>query len=127
MSRSAMHSAVPILASLDIRVTVAFYVDRLGFACRHEAVGEYAILQRDGIEIHFWPCDDPDIAANTACRVGVTGIDALYEEYAERRVLRPDCVVRSTPWGTREFEVFDPHGNLITFHERLDASGGPRD
>ena len=117
MSKSTMHVAVPILASLDIAATVRFYTEALGFTCRFQSPGEYAIILRDDIEIHFWSCDNPDIAANTACRVWVLSIDALYEEYSGRGVLRPDCELRETPWGTREFEVFDPHNNLVTFFE----------
>jgi hypothetical protein len=104
---------------MDIATTVAFCTEKLGFTCRHQSPGEYAIVQRDGIEIHFWPCGDANIAANTACRVGVAGIVALYEEYSRQRVLRPDCKLQDTPWRTREFEVFDPHNNLITFYEEL--------
>ena len=123
MSELTMYAAVPILASLDIATTVRFYTECLGFTCRFESQGVYAILQRDGIEIHFWPCDDANIAANTACRVGVTGIAALYEEYSRRGVLRADSQVKETPWQTREFEVFDPHSNLITFFERTTDPG----
>lgn len=112
-----MQVAVPILASLDIPATVKFYTERLGFTCEFQLPGDYASIQRDGIEIHFWPCADANIAASTACRVGVSGIAALYEEYLQRGVLRPDCVLHDTPWDTREFEVFDPHSNLITFFE----------
>jgi catechol 2,3-dioxygenase-like lactoylglutathione lyase family enzyme len=117
MNKSTMQVAVPILAPLDIAATVRFYTEELGFICRHQSPGEYAILQRDEIEIHFWPCDNAEIAANTACRVGVLGIDALYDEYSKRGVLRSDCELQETPWGTREFEVFDPHNNLVTFFE----------
>ncbi len=125
--RSTLRTAVPVLPSLDVAATVAFYTTALGFACRHHATGEYAILRRDEIEIHFWYCDDPRLAENSACRVGVTGVESLREECAARRILRPDCAVRETPWGTREFEVFDPHGNVLTFYERSDAPPGPRD
>jgi catechol 2,3-dioxygenase-like lactoylglutathione lyase family enzyme len=112
-----MNRAVPILASLDIAATVAFYTDSLGFNCRYQAPGEYAIIQRDDIEIHFWPCNDAYIAGNTACRVAVTDIDGLYAEYLAHGILRPDSKVSETPWGSREFEIFDPHHNLITFFE----------
>jgi len=122
VTRARLHTAVPVLASLDIAATVDFYTKSLGFACRHRSPGEYAIVERDGIEIHFWPCGDPRVAVNTGCRVGVEGIAALFEEYSALRALRSDCAVRATPWGTREFEVVDPHGNLITFYEESGAA-----
>lgn len=118
MSRATMHTAIPILASLDISATVRFYTGTLGFTCRLEVPGEYAIIERDAIEIHFWACAEAHVAENTACRIRVTDIAMLYEEYALRKALRADSRVESKPWGTREFEVFDPDGNLITFVER---------
>jgi hypothetical protein len=116
MNRATLRVAVPMLASLDIGVTVRFYTESLGFTCRFQSP-EYAIVQRDDIEIHFWPCGDPNIAANTACRVAVLGISDLYVEYSKRSILRPDCKVHETTWQTREFEVFDPHNNVVTFFE----------
>lgn len=118
MSKATMNVAVPILASLDIPKSITFYTEALGFTCRFQSPGEYAIIQRDDIEIHFWPCNDAYIAGNTACRIAVTSIDSLFAEYSAQGVLRPDCKVTDTPWSTREFEVFDPHHNLITFFER---------
>ena len=117
MNRATLRVAVPMLASLDIGVSVGFYTEALGFTCRFQSPGEYAIVQRDDVEIHFWPCDDPNIAANTACRVAVLGISDLYEEYSKRGILRPDCKLHETTWQTREFEVFDPHTNVVTFFE----------
>jgi hypothetical protein len=89
-------AAVPILASLDIAETVKFYTEGLGFTCRFQSPGEYAIFQRDAIEIHFWPCSDSNIAANTACRVRTSGIEALYNEYSPKGVLRSDCRIEET-------------------------------
>ena len=43
---------IPILASLDIAETRDFYVGRLGFACDY-AEGDYLIVKRDDMEIHF--------------------------------------------------------------------------
>jgi hypothetical protein len=56
-------AAIPKLASLDIERTVAFF-ERLGFA-RKAAYPDYAIIERDGVEIHFWLCADPRIPKET--------------------------------------------------------------
>jgi hypothetical protein len=64
MSNPTLNTAVPILASLDITTTVRFYTQDLGFTCRFESQGEYAILQRGSIELHFWPCG---IEAHRSC------------------------------------------------------------
>ncbi len=74
---------IPILASLDIAETEAFYRDRLGFTVdRH---GEaYLLARRDDMEIHFWLTDRRIFAEHTACYVRGGQVVALYEEYRRR-------------------------------------------
>lgn len=114
-----LQRAVPVLASLDLEATQQFYAQRLGFAAV-AAYPDYAIVARDGVEIHFWLTDDPHIAENTSCRVDVTGVDALYEEMLAANVVHPNGHLADQPWGVREFVVVDHDGNLIKFGERVD-------
>lgn len=111
-----LQRAIPILASLDLEATQRFYVDRLGFTAG-SVHPDYAIVERDGIEIHFWLTDDVDIPKQTACYVRVTGIDALHEEFAAQKVVHPNGPLADRPWGQREFAVLDGDGNLIRFGE----------
>ncbi len=116
MTSVQMHTAIPVLLSLDVAATARFYTTRLGFRCRYETPGR-AILQRDGVEIHFTKCEEQRLVNWSACRVGVTGVDALYEEYSQQGVLHPKSTLHDTDYGTREFGIIDPHGALITFYE----------
>lgn len=118
--QTQLEHAVPILASLDIEKTVEFYSSKLGFETTYAAPGEYAIVQRDTVQIHFWKCDDKGIPAVTACRVGVSGISSLYEELRATRVIHPNGTLGPRPWGTNEFAVIDGDGNCITFFERAE-------
>ena len=43
---------IPVLASLDIAESQAFYQDQLGFAA--ERHGDYLLIRRNRMEIHFW-------------------------------------------------------------------------
>ena len=88
---SLIRSTVPVLASLDIAESAAFYAERLGFG-EQLRTGDYLIVARDGCEIHFWLCPDRAVAEQTSCYV------------------RGD---------TRELYVIDPHGNLLKFGEPL--------
>ena len=36
-------------------------------------------------------------------------------------IVHPNAPLTSKPWGTMEFAILDPDGNLITFHEDADA------
>lgn len=119
-TENRLEHAVPILASLDIEKTVEFYSSRLGFETMYAAPGEYAIVQRDTVQIHFWKCDDKSIPELTACRVGVSGISSLYEELRGTQVIHPNGSLGRRPWGTTEFAVIDGDGNCITFFERAE-------
>ncbi len=109
----AIHSTIPVLASLDIGESREFFVERLGFACTLE-MPDYLVVVREGCEVHFWRCNDPKIAQNTSCYVrGDT--EALHAEFVQRGLQLAPPAVRS--WGMKELYVTDPHGNLMKFGE----------
>lgn len=93
-----------------------------GFETVHHATQEYLIIKRDKIKIHFWYCRERHIAENTACRVRVSHIEALYKECALRGIFHPNGKIADMLWGNREFGVCDSHGNLIEFYEELEAN-----
>lgn len=104
--------AIPVLASLDLDETVAFYEDSLGFSV--ERYGDYVIAKRDRMELHFWLTDRRDYAENTSCYIRGGQVPALYEDFRARNVERlSDFTMR--PWNMKEFYVHDPHGNLLRF------------
>lgn len=109
--------AVPVLASLDVRRSIDFFVQHLGFAEVHAEQGVYGIVERDKVEVHFWACDDRRIAEATGCRILVNGINALYAHCHDAGVVHPNAPLGDRPWGTHEFAVLDPDGNLVTFVE----------
>jgi len=117
MSIPALNSAVPVLASLNITKTIQFYCSVFGFTKIHEEPAVYGIVQRDAVQIHFWACSEKHIAENTACRINVKEIDALYAEFQPKGVIHPNAPLQEKPWGTLEFGVVDEDGNLITFFE----------
>jgi hypothetical protein len=103
---------IPILASLDIEESLAFYTGQLGFT--GERIGDYLIIRRDNMEIHFWLANDRRYPENTSCYVRGGQVAALYEEFKARGVERlSEFEVR--PWNMKEFFLHDPHGNLLRF------------
>jgi catechol 2,3-dioxygenase-like lactoylglutathione lyase family enzyme len=113
-----IRQAYPTLASLDIAATIAFYESKLGFSEVVRAP-DFASVARDGVNIEFWLCHDPEIPKLTSCRVRVDGVDELHAEYAAQGVVHPNGRLGDRPWGTRDFAVLDDVGNCITFFERL--------
>jgi len=106
-------ATVPVLASLHLAETRQFYVERLGFTALLE-MDNYLILQRDGCELHFWPCTERHIAENTSCYVRAD-TEALHADFTARGLQLAPPVVQ--PWGMKEMYVIDPHGNLLKFGE----------
>ena len=103
---------IPILASLNIDETAAFYTGQLGF--KVDRYGDYLLARRDDMEIHFWLTDEPKYAQNTACYIRGGQIVALYEEFRAKGVPRlSEFAVR--PSNMKEFYIHDPHGNLLKF------------
>lgn len=116
-------AAVPALPVSDERRSVAFF-EGLGFTeLTHEGAG-LAILRCDAVEIHLWVADgsapgaERRLAGSASCRVEVTGVDVLFERCRALGVVHPRAPLRDEPWGTREFGVLDPDGNLVTLFQR---------
>lgn len=118
-------SAVPALPVSDERRAVAFFAEVLEFEELRDADGRgLGILRRDAVEVHLWVADgsavgaERHLAGSASCRVQVTGVDDLYERCRAAGVVHPAAALADQPWGTREFGVLDPDGNLIRLFER---------
>mgnify|MGYP003577200253 FL=1 len=106
----------------DLAATLAFYQEKLGFACLgtwHDPP-VYAIVARDGQRIHFRvaepPAPNPDKYGDELldAYLFVEDADALYAEYAARGV-EFTRALGDTPWDSREFVVKDCDGRLLAF------------
>jgi catechol 2,3-dioxygenase-like lactoylglutathione lyase family enzyme len=114
MRRPSITSTVPILASMQLDESVAFYTGKLGFVLLAQ-LEDYVIVGREGCEIHFYACDNQLIAQNTACYIRTGSTDALFEEFTARGLALQAPELQ--PWGMKELYVIDPHGNLLKFGE----------
>jgi hypothetical protein len=117
-TRGVITQARPVLASLNHADTAAFYA-RLGFSVAvHDP--EYLIIGRDGIELHFWLCDDRRIAEATSCYLRSPDVDTLHAEFAGKGEDIEMTAPKDFAWGMREFYVWDVNGNLLRFGQRTD-------
>ena len=111
----------PILGTRDIEKAIRFYVDRLGFtlAFRDASIPtNYIGLRRDGVELHM-QFQYPHEMGTTRLRFVVDDPDALYDEYKEKDVFYEGTRLANTPWGTREFALYDLDRNALTFYRHL--------
>ncbi|RUA17685.1 MAG: VOC family protein [Flavobacteriia bacterium] len=114
-----LQRASPVLASLDIRKSVAFYQDKMGFNKIGWVDDHYAVIGRDKVELHFWKCDNKIFPENTSCYLYVDNVDDLYAELKEAGVIHPNGPLGDKPWGLREFSALDGDGNLLRFGQKL--------
>lgn len=116
----------PLFFTTDIPRTLAYYQDKLGFAC----VGiwqdppVYAIVARDRRAIHFRcaepPPANPDKYTDELldAYLHVEDADALYAEYAAKGA-EFTRGLDNMPWQSREFVVKDCDGRLLAFGANL--------
>jgi catechol 2,3-dioxygenase-like lactoylglutathione lyase family enzyme len=125
----------PAMPSEDVRRSVEFYSQVLGFDEVHVDDG-FALLRRDDATVSLWGATDQSwretydaekpvcsgaesfIAGTASFRVQVDGVDELYQHCRARDVVHPNGHIEDTEWGTREFAILDPDGNLVGFWER---------
>lgn len=114
----------PILGTRDLEKALAFYIERLGFALAFRDPSNptnYAGVRRDGVELHFQWQDESEMST-TRLRFLVEDPDALFAEYRDKQALGERTSLASTPWGTREFALYDPDRNALTFYRDLKKS-----
>lgn len=113
-------SMTPQVLVGDMEQALAFYA-QLGFAPTMRSE-ESAIVERDGISLHFAVS-----AGHSVCWIGVTNIEALYQQYLPTGAIQSPHV-RSQPWGMKEFFLSDPFRTLLLFGESIpiDASSTER-
>jgi hypothetical protein len=131
-----LRQTIPALPVRDVAAAVRQYADQFGFEARHHD-GGFAVLVRDDAVLHLWEASDESwrdrqniadmpvcsgaesfIAGTASCRIAVDNPDGLFEEFSKHpEVLHPVSKdgVTLTDFGSREFNVVDRDGNLLTF------------
>ena len=123
MTQPRLTSFAPQLLVDDLKRSMRYYRN-LGFTFGEPWGGFYAIGERDGLELHLK--ESPKNAAYRKLRrklehldaaAGVAGIEAFYAQCVANGVpiLRP---LTPTEWGTKDFYIEDPDGNVISFGGR---------
>jgi extradiol dioxygenase family protein len=119
-SNYMLTSIHPKLPMRDKSSTKNFYIDQLGFVdCGAEDYEGYLMLEKDGVEIHFFEYKDLNPLENYGqVYIRTSAIEALYEQMKKTRTgIHPNGHLQAKPWGQKEFSMLDPDHNLLTFGE----------
>ena len=111
----------PILGTRDVRRAIEFYTRQLGFKLAFKDNADapnYVGFRRDAVELHMQFQFEHEMGT-IRLRLLVTDPDALFREYRERGVECTPNALRDTPWGTREFALYDVDRNALTFYRQL--------
>ncbi|MEO5494651.1 MAG: VOC family protein [Sphingomonas sp.] len=122
--RTIITSAEPQLFVTDMRLSLAFYTETLGFevAFSHGDPVFYAQVVRDAGRLNLRSVDGAVFAAGFRDReadalsatMTLDDVKPLFLEYQEAGVTFHQRL-RAEPWGARTFIVSDPDGNLLAF------------
>src|SRR6201984_994968 len=111
----------PILGARDVRRAIEFYTRQLGFRLAFADKDDdpnYVGFRRDAVLLHMQFQYEHEMGT-IPLRFLVEDPDALFEEYRQRGVECTPNVVHDTPWGTREFALYDLDRNALTFYRDL--------
>ena len=119
----------PLLAVSNVKKTIDFYQNTLGFKMGMVFPDadnpEYADLSKDGMVLMFIPAKNVGIGSEEKLGVGVNmymeidgNIDEYYAELKNKGVsIAAD--IKDEPFGIRDFTVKDIDGYQLTFNQRL--------
>ena len=110
----------PKLPMRDAQITKSFYMEQLKFDDITD-YGDYLILDKDDIELHFFLFKDLDPKENYGqVYIRTDDITSLHQSFIDNRVkIHPNGQLQTKPWGQMEFSVLDPDHNLLTFGQSV--------
>ena len=111
----------PIIGTRDIRRAIEFYTRQLGFKLTFEDGSDppnYVVFRRDAVELHMQFQFEHEMSV-IRLRFLIEDPDALYGEYKQRGIECSPQGLHGTPWGTREFALYDLDRNALTFYRPL--------
>jgi catechol 2,3-dioxygenase-like lactoylglutathione lyase family enzyme len=114
-----IHPKLPMRSKATTR---EFYINKLGFQeLGSEDFDGYLMVQKDGIEIHFFEFKNLDPKENYGqVYIRTNEIDKLYQSMLDNKLdIHPAGPLQTKPWGQKEFAMLDPDNNLLTFGQSV--------
>jgi hypothetical protein len=108
--RASLLSMTPMIPTGGTMAdALKFYTEQMGFS-----VTWAAGISRDGIAFNLVENNNREWAENASFSIGVSDLDALYEEY--RGIPARVGALEMKAWGRREFHMIVPSGVCFQFY-----------
>jgi uncharacterized glyoxalase superfamily protein PhnB len=121
-------NAVPVIATADLRSTIAYYTEVLGFT-EHFIFGDppvYAGIERDGVLLYL--NDDARLASTLKNAnlhpdifLWVQDVDKAFEEHQGRGAKIVEEIA-DRPWDARQYVIEDPGGYYLKIAEPVEEA-----
>jgi catechol 2,3-dioxygenase-like lactoylglutathione lyase family enzyme len=111
LSRTRFECSVPILSVANMKASLHYYVDVLGFRSAEWGSDDFTSVNREGAAIYL--CRGGQGLTGTWVWIGVNDVQLLYEEYRSSGATVRHAP-RNYPWAL-EFHVEDPDGHVLRF------------
>ncbi|HQV00793.1 MAG: VOC family protein [Bacteroidia bacterium] len=111
----------PKLPMRNLNNTKQYYINQLGFKQTGGDYNGYLMLEKDGIEIHFFEFANLNPDENYGqVYIRCSDIYTLHKHLQQKGVpMHPQSTVELKPWGQIEFALLDPDNNLLTFGQSV--------
>ncbi len=116
---TAIHPKLPMR---NKAITKDYYVNQLNFLeFGNGGFDDYLMVQKDGIQIHFFKFAALDPAINYGqVYIRTDDIDRYYQWLLDKKIsIHPNGHLMVKPWGQKEFSLLDPDNNLLTFGQSI--------
>jgi hypothetical protein len=108
--RASLVSLTPMIPTGgSLADALKFYTEQMGFS-----VTWAAGISRDGIAFNLVENQNPEWAGNASFSIGVSDLDAIYEEY--RGIAARVGPLEVKAWGRREFHMIVSSGVCFQFY-----------
>jgi hypothetical protein len=112
--KAALLSVTPMIPTGgSLAEALGFYTEQMGFSVLWEGGGG-AGIGRDGVAFNLVVNSNREWADNSSYSIGVSDLDALYEEYRGLPARVGQLEVKA--WGRREFHMIVPSGVCLQFY-----------
>jgi hypothetical protein len=110
-----LQKIAPILPAIDLSKTNLFYRNELKFITHH--YGNYLVVKKDNIEIHFEAIRNPRDFIASSCCLFDDNIKDLYATFCSMDMIIPMGELKDNSRGKKEFCIVDNNGNELRFCE----------